>query len=355
MDITDFLKDINHWGLIAVCVCGIVALISNFFKNSMNENIRIAMTVTAVIFLASIIIWVLFFSNDNDNSKENIVFIPENQYDKQQLELMKKNLDAALISLDIEQEKISSLDKQIQFLTENRDSLLKQLTAEKTYRANAEKRLSEDSERLNDTSTEYDKTLLAFRNIQSKFNAYKESADNIITGLGQNINELQKQLDSERVERNEAEKRLSAQMNIHSGDIRQLQSMKSDYDRAMHILFFINNDDEGYMKYYYNQALNLFREKAKQGSTEAYFLMGYMLDPQHARIKSGGIKQNVNEAISHYEKAALQGHTDAQYLLGNLYYSVKNDHTKAAQYYKLAADKGHKNAQEMLKHINGNK
>ena len=52
MDITDFLKDVNHWGVLAVCVYGIIVCVSYLFKKSVNEKIRIAMTVIAVAFLA---------------------------------------------------------------------------------------------------------------------------------------------------------------------------------------------------------------------------------------------------------------------------------------------------------------
>ena len=68
MDITDFLKEVNHWGMIAVCVCGIVVLVSYLFKVSVNEKIRIGMTVTAIIFLAGLIVCVLLV---HDESEQN--------------------------------------------------------------------------------------------------------------------------------------------------------------------------------------------------------------------------------------------------------------------------------------------
>lgn len=195
----------------------------------------------------------------------------------------------------------------------------------------------------------------AVMKIQGEFDAYKENANKIIADLGQKISDLQKGLDTEKAGREDAENRLYLQVSIHSEDIKKFQAVISDYDRVMHTLFFNSNDDAEYVRYYYNQALDLFREKAKQGSIEASFLTGYILDPLHTRIKVSGIKQNADSAIKSYEKAASQGHNDAQYLLANLYYSVKKDNAQAVKWYKLAAEGGHKQAQEMLKYIGGNK
>ena len=229
-------------------------------------------------------------------------------------------------SLDIQaeefrrlQEENSALEKQVKSVSENRDDLARQLNDERKSRADAEKRIrtqasvhSEDIKRLSDVEigakTEQDKMFLALRNIQSRFDSYKESADKVIAGL-------QAQLNNERAEKSEVEERLSVQISIHSEDVKQINSAKAEYDRALRTLFFGNNENP---QAYYTNALKLFREKANE-STEAQFLIGYILDPLHTNIKlSGKEKQNIDVAIREYETASKNGHKDVSFYLDNL-------------------------------------
>lgn len=319
MEITDFLKDVNHWGVLAVCVYGITVFMSNLFKDSVNEKIRIVMTVIAVAFLVGIIIWVLFFSNDN---KEITASNSEVQ-DNEQLAAMKRRLDTALKRLDIQAEKItdlrdknSALERQVISASENRDNLARQLDDEKTGRTDAENRLaaqirihSDDIKRLSnaevEAKTEQGKISLALKNVQSNFDAYRESADRIIA-------ELQIQLNNEKLSKSRIEQELRIQININSDDIKQINSAKAEYDRALRTLFFGNNEKK---TAYYTNALKLFREKANE-STEARFLVGYILDPTHKNIElNDGEKQNAELAIREYEIAAQEGHEYVQFYL----------------------------------------
>lgn len=197
--------------------------------------------------------------------------------------------------------------------------LQKGLDTEKAGREDAENRLylqvsihSEDIKRLSnveiEAKTKQDKMFLALGNIQSRFDHYKESADKIIA-------ELQTQLDNEKARNSEIEERLSVQISIHSEDIKRINSAKAEYDRALRTLFFGNNE---HTQVYYTNALKLFREKANE-STEAQFLIGYILDPLHTNIKlSGKEKQNIDIAIREYETASKNGHKDVSFYLDNL-------------------------------------
>lgn len=109
MDITDFLKDVNHWGVLAVCVYGIIVCVSYLFKKSVNEKIRIAMTVIAVAFLAGIIVWVLFYGN----GRSEITASNSQAQNVEQLAMMKRQLDTALKSLDIKEREIHSLREKL--------------------------------------------------------------------------------------------------------------------------------------------------------------------------------------------------------------------------------------------------
>ena len=139
MDITDFLKDVNHWGVLVVCVYGIIVCVSNLFKKSTNEKAKIAMTVIAVAFLASIIVWVLFYgSGKSENTASN-----SEAQNIEQLTLMKSLDIERSTAADNMQEKIFSLENQIQILTESRDDLAQQLERENESNKSLEKQLAE--------------------------------------------------------------------------------------------------------------------------------------------------------------------------------------------------------------------
>ncbi|MBQ6972520.1 MAG: PDZ domain-containing protein [Synergistaceae bacterium] len=145
MDIIDFLKDVNHWGVLAVCVYGIIVFMSSLFKNSVNEKVRISMTVVAVVFLAGIIIWVLFFGSGD---KKEITASNSEAHDAGQLAVMKRRLDAALSSLDVKEEETGSLKdrnsvlgKQVASANESRDYLAGLLKQERQNAARLARQL----------------------------------------------------------------------------------------------------------------------------------------------------------------------------------------------------------------------
>ena len=95
----------------------------------------------------------------------------------------------------------------------------------------------------------------------------------------------------------------------------------------------------------YDAVFERFSTFAKQGSTDAEYILGLMYDNGY------GVKQNYHEAVKWYYKAAEDGNDSAQYNLGNMYIDgrgVRQDYAKAVKWYLLAAKQNSAAAQYNL-------
>ncbi len=93
---------------------------------------------------------------------------------------------------------------------------------------------------------------------------------------------------------------------------------------------------KAYQRGDYATAIQIFRQLADQGNTEAQLILGNM-------YKDGiGVMQDYKEAVKWYRKAAEQGNTDGQYSIGDMYSQgrgVPQDYVLAHMWYNLAAAK----------------
>jgi TPR repeat protein len=87
----------------------------------------------------------------------------------------------------------------------------------------------------------------------------------------------------------------------------------------------------------YDIALQHYREAAKKGSSQAYFMLGYMYEQGY------GIDKNANEAIDCYKIAAEKGSIEAGINLANLFL-YKRNHKEAVTWFEWAGEKGNKTA-----------
>lgn len=95
----------------------------------------------------------------------------------------------------------------------------------------------------------------------------------------------------------------------------------------------------------YDAVFERFSKFAKQGSTDAQYILGLMYDNGY------GVKQDNHAAVKWYLKAAEEGNDSAQYNLGNMYIDgrgVRQDYTKAVKWYHEAAKQGSPEAQYNL-------
>lgn len=87
----------------------------------------------------------------------------------------------------------------------------------------------------------------------------------------------------------------------------------------------------------YGDAIRWYQKAANAGSTDAQYLLAYMLETGKGR------KRNLSAAAEWYRRAAVQGHALAQFRLGWMRQNgigVERDLAKAASWYVSAAAKG---------------
>lgn len=92
----------------------------------------------------------------------------------------------------------------------------------------------------------------------------------------------------------------------------------------------------------YSQAMNFYKEAAKQGSAKAEFNIGYLYD------YGWGVAENEQEALKWYLMAAAQGYADAEYNIGILYEKgegVTQDYQEAMKWFLKAAAQGNNEAE----------
>ena len=100
-----------------------------------------------------------------------------------------------------------------------------------------------------------------------------------------------------------------------------------------------------YEKHEYKQAIEYFQTAAKQGDTDAQYLLGLCYE------NGRGVPQDYNEAVKWYRKAAEQGDDEAQIYLGYCYENgmgVAQDYIQAFKWYSKAAEQGEAMAQNNL-------
>lgn len=93
--------------------------------------------------------------------------------------------------------------------------------------------------------------------------------------------------------------------------------------------------------------LKEFKQRAKQGDTEAQFNLGIMY------YYGYGVKQNYKKAFKCRLKAAKQGNIEAMNNLGTMYFNgkgVKQNYKKAEEWW-LKAIKGYKNSEQQKEKI----
>jgi len=92
----------------------------------------------------------------------------------------------------------------------------------------------------------------------------------------------------------------------------------------------------------YEQALNIWRQHAKSGDTDAQNHLGEMYRKGH------GVERNFKKAANWFAKAAKRGNAAAQFNLGSLYRTgkgIKKNARLAAKWYQRAAKQGFAKAQ----------
>ena len=133
---------------------------------------------------------------------------------------------------------------------------------------------------------------------------------------------------------------------------RKLAAAHDEYDEALRVLFFGNNDGmtQDSKKSYYTKAFDFLKGKAEAGNREAQYLVGYMLDPWHKNIS--GVAQNADEAMIAYKK--VSDDKNAQFCIGRLYYyEYKDEYVNAAKWLLKAAYQEHDEAAQLLGYMDG--
>lgn len=104
------------------------------------------------------------------------------------------------------------------------------------------------------------------------------------------------------------------------------------------------NSENVELSLHMDKGINYLKKAAKQGLTEAEYMLGEMYWTGVEDL----IDQNVKKAIELFEKTANKGNAHAMYKLGLAYGNgngVAVDKQKARNYYRMAAEKGDVNAQ----------
>jgi TPR repeat protein len=102
-----------------------------------------------------------------------------------------------------------------------------------------------------------------------------------------------------------------------------------------------------YRKKEYRAAVELYKNAALSGNSEAQNLLGNLY------YRGENVPLNKRMAAEYYQKAVEQGNPNAQFALGNMYLfgegsCIEKNRQKAIECYTLAAEQGHKEAESKL-------
>ena len=326
------LDSIVFWGIIAVFIPVVSFII--YCKSENNSRAfafaLLVIPVAAWLVADGFICYDLGFERGKEDTTDVIPYIKEVERLKAELAEEKKYANQAI--KDLAQEKKQLEDKnaekdtviaaQKKEINDLRESSVPAVVSEPNNTDSVKiVELTRKIDSLNEDVAKSSRTVAELNQDINRINGQLEDekaarikAEKIVAAQSKDIDGLQTKFHDSETARAKFEGELKRMASVHSEDIKQLNESRAAYDRTLRTLFFDPSDG---IPEYYTEALKFLREIADK-STEARFLIGYILDPYNnsgVTLLKGGEGKNAQRAMIEYEIAAKNGHENAKYFL----------------------------------------